>query len=71
MVFGYDANGNVTSVTPPGRPAHVFGFTPNDLMSSYTPPLLSTEAPTTYEYNLDKQPTVIHRPDGSDDQLHV
>jgi YD repeat-containing protein len=34
-------------------------------MSSYTPPLLSTEAPTTYEYNLDKQPTVIHRPDGS------
>jgi RHS repeat-associated protein len=65
VVFGYDANGNVTSVTPPGKPAHGFGFTPNDLMSSYTPPLLSTEAPTTYEYNLDKQPTVIHRPDGS------
>jgi RHS repeat-associated protein len=65
VVFGYDANGNITSVTPPGRPAHAFGFTPNDLMSSYTPPLLSTEVPTTYEYNLDKQPTHIHRPDGS------
>jgi RHS repeat-associated protein len=65
VVFGYDSNGNVTSVTPPGKPTHGFGFTPNDLMSSYTPPLLSTEAPTTYEYNLDKQPTVIHRPDGT------
>jgi RHS repeat-associated protein len=64
-VFAYDANGNVTSVTPPGKPAHAFGFTPNDLTSSYAPPLLSNEAPTTYEYNLDKQPTVIHRPDGS------
>jgi RHS repeat-associated protein len=63
--FGYDANGNVTSVTPPSRPAHAFSFTPNDLMSSYTPPVLSSEAPTTYEYNRDKQPTVIHRPDGS------
>jgi RHS repeat-associated protein len=65
VAFGYDANGNITSVTPPGRPAHAFGFTPNDLMSSYTPPPLSTEAPTTYEYNRDKQPTFVHRPDGS------
>ena len=64
VTFGYDANGNVNSVTPPGRPAHVFGFTPNDLMSGYTPPVLSTEASTTYEYNLDKQPTFVHRPDG-------
>jgi len=26
---------------------------------------LSTEVPTTYDYNRDKQPTVVHRPDGS------
>jgi RHS repeat-associated protein len=65
VVFSYDANGNVTSVTPPGRTAHGFGFDANDLMSSYAPPVLSTEVPTTYEYNLDKQPTVIHRPDGT------
>jgi YD repeat-containing protein len=65
VVFTYDADGNVTSVTSPGKPAHAFGFTPADLMSNYTPPVLSTEAPTTYEYNRDKQPTVIHRPDGS------
>jgi RHS repeat-associated protein len=63
--FSYDPNGNVTSVTPPGRPVHAFGFTPADLMSSYTPPVVSGAGATTYEYNLDKQPTVIHRPDGS------
>jgi RHS repeat-associated protein len=63
--FTYDANSNVTSVTPPSRPAHEFGFTTNDLMSSYTPPAVPGAGATTYEYNLDKQPTVIHRPDGS------
>jgi RHS repeat-associated protein len=65
VAFGYDANGNVTSVTPPGRLAHAFAFTSTDLMSSYTPPAVSGTGATTYEYNLDKQPTVIHRPDGS------
>jgi RHS repeat-associated protein len=63
--FSYDANGNVTSVTPPGRPEHDFGYTPADLMSSYTPPVVAGTGATTYEYNLDKQPTVVHRPDGS------
>ena len=65
VAFGYDPNGNVTSVTPPSRPTHTFGFTPADLMSSYTPPAVSGTGATTYEYDLDKQPTVIHRPDGS------
>jgi RHS repeat-associated protein len=65
VAFSYDANGNVASVTPPGRPEHGFGFTPVDLMSSYTPPTVVGTGATTYEYNLDKQPTVIHRPDGS------
>jgi RHS repeat-associated protein len=63
--FSYDANGNVTSVTPPSRPEHDFGYTPADLMSSYTPPVVAGTGATTYEYNLDKQPTVVHRPDGS------
>jgi RHS repeat-associated protein len=63
--FSYDANGNVTSVTPPGRPEHDFGYTPADLMSSYTPPAVAATGATTYEHNLDKQPTVVHRPDGS------
>jgi RHS repeat-associated core domain len=63
--FSYDANGNVTGVTPPSRPEHDFGYTPADLMSSYTSPAVAGTGATTYEYNLDKQPTVVHRPDGS------
>jgi len=63
--FGYDANGNLNGVTPSGRPVHAFGFTANDLMSSYTPPTVIGTGATTYEYNRDKQPTVIHRPDRS------
>jgi len=37
--FSYDANGNVTSVTPPGRPEHDFGYTTvgclSEIMCSY------------------------------------
>ncbi|HZP33677.1 MAG TPA: RHS repeat-associated core domain-containing protein [Candidatus Acidoferrales bacterium] len=36
--FGYDANGNVTAITPPGRPSHSFEFTPVNLISAYSPP---------------------------------
>ncbi len=62
--FLYDANGNVTSVTPPGRPAHGFGYTPVNLEASYTPPVLDAMSPTTTAYNVDRQPTLITRPDG-------
>ena len=62
--FNYDANGNVTSITPPGRPAHAFNYTPVDLEDEYTPPNIGlTEHRTFFEYNLDKQPTLITRPD--------
>jgi len=36
--FSYDANGNVTSLTRPSRPAHMFNYTPVDLESAYHPP---------------------------------
>jgi YD repeat-containing protein len=29
--YAYDAKGNLTSLTPPGRPAHSFSHTPVDL----------------------------------------
>jgi len=35
---GYDANSNVTSVTPPSRPSHVFAFTAADQEKDYIPP---------------------------------
>lgn len=38
---GYDANGNVTGVTPPNKPEHRFGYTPVDLAEQYIPPTIS------------------------------
>lgn len=34
----HDANGNVTGITPPGKPLHEFAYTPVDLESNYNPP---------------------------------
>lgn len=59
----YDANGNVTSVTPPGKSAHDFAYTPVDLTSTYTPPVVSGTGATTYAYDLDRNLTTITRPD--------
>jgi len=65
-----DANGNVTSIQPPGRSAHVFAYTAVDLEETYTPPLLPEGVtPTVYRYNLDRQLTAIERPDGRDVSL--
>ncbi|NIQ99729.1 MAG: hypothetical protein GTN78_05940, partial [Gemmatimonadales bacterium] len=36
--YAYDANGNLTALAPPGRPAHSFTYTPVDLQATYTPP---------------------------------
>ncbi len=64
--FGYDANGNVSAVTPPGRPAHTLSFTPVDLGLLYTPPTVPNAGTisTTYAYTLDRQLDLITRPDG-------
>ncbi|NIR29050.1 MAG: hypothetical protein GWN84_06985, partial [Gammaproteobacteria bacterium] len=36
--IGYDASGNVAGITPPGRPAHGFEYTPVDTEACYAPP---------------------------------
>ncbi|MFZ5503509.1 MAG: RHS repeat-associated core domain-containing protein [Pseudomonadota bacterium] len=63
---GYDANGNVTGVTPPNKPAHTFAYTAVDLAEQYTPPTINgiTTPQTQYAYNRDKQLTTLTRPDG-------
>lgn len=55
----------MTSVTPPGRPAHAFTPTPVDLLASYVPPTVPGSGSTTYAYNRDRQLTQIKRPGGS------
>jgi RHS repeat-associated protein len=64
--YRFDANGNVTSITPPSKPVHQFDYTPVDLQQQYTPPTVTgISAPQThYSYNLDKQLLQIRRPDG-------
>ncbi len=64
--FAWDGNSNLTSVTPPGQPAHGQSFTPVDLLSAYTPPSVpGVPVPSTlFAYNLDKQLTQTTRPDG-------
>lgn len=65
VLFGWDAKGNLTSLTPPGRPAHGFSYTPVDLTEEYAPPEVEQGPPeTAYEFDLDKKPTLITRPDG-------
>jgi RHS repeat-associated protein len=62
--MGYDANGNTISVTPPGRPMHVFAFTSGDLESDYIPPDVGQPRTTHTDYNLDRQVSKVSRPDG-------
>jgi RHS repeat-associated protein len=62
--YAYDANGNLTSLTPPERPGHVFRYDKVDQTSAYEPPPVAGTGNTIYEYNLDKDLTKITRPDG-------
>lgn len=68
--YAYDGNGNVTSITPPGRPVHAFQYTPVDLEADYNPPDAGfSPRNTQYAYNLDRQLTTVTRPDGQTIQL--
>lgn len=62
----YDANGNVKTYTPPGRPAHVYEHGARDLPASYTPPPLLDGIPRSeqYFYDADGRPTETILPDG-------
>ncbi|MCL6592128.1 MAG: hypothetical protein K6U80_19545 [Firmicutes bacterium] len=64
--YTYDAHGNVTSITPPGRPPHTFTYTPVDLEETYNPPPVAGGGTnqTCYDYNLNRQLVQITRPDG-------
>ena len=64
--FGWDGNGNLTSVTPPGQPAHGQSYSPVDLLASYDPPVVpGVPTPSTlFAYDLDRMLTQTTRPDG-------
>jgi RHS repeat-associated protein len=65
LTLDFDPSGNPIAITPPGRPVHTFGYTPDNLVQSYTPPDLGSGSnTTTFGYNPDRQLAQITRPDG-------
>ncbi len=52
VLLGWDANDNLTSVTPPARPEHAFTYQRTDLPVRYSPPALSS-GPTDMSYGYD------------------
>lgn len=64
--YGYDANGNRTSLTPPSQPQHQFTYTPVNLEADYIPPDVGAGQNLTHAtYNLDQQLEDLTLPDGS------
>jgi RHS repeat-associated protein len=53
--FTWDPNGNLASITPPGKPAHAMTYTAVNLLGSYEPPPAGLPAASTaYTYDLDR-----------------
>jgi YD repeat-containing protein len=67
IVYGYDANGNLTSLVPPGRPAHTFAYNAVGLDSIYDPPDVAglSEDRTFYRYKTNRELIEILRPDSA------
>jgi RHS repeat-associated protein len=64
--LSYDANGNVISITPPGRPSHAFTYSAIDLEEAYLPPEVDAGPRLTRStYNVDHQLVQMARPDGT------
>ena len=59
------ANGNVTGITPPGKPEHAFGYNDVELLYHYFPPELAgvPRVDTFYYYDRDRNLTMVSRPD--------
>jgi RHS repeat-associated protein len=65
LLSGYDNNGNLTSLTPPGQAAHSFSYTSGNQTGSYAPPQVDAGGNNTgYAYTKDRQVHTVTLPDG-------
>lgn len=64
--YGYDLNGNLARITPPGRAEHEHQFNGNGAITSYIPPLITgvSNVATSYSYDNDRNLIQVARPDG-------
>ena len=68
--FTVDPENHLTSVSPPGRPAHQFGYNAVGLLTSYTPPTVGgLDASVHYTYDADRHLISVSLPDGQDTVL--
>ncbi len=58
---GYDDNGNLIDLAPPGQPSHAFTYDDVDLPDTYQAPGNPAED---LDFNLDRQPITLTRPSG-------
>jgi RHS repeat-associated protein len=66
MAADYFAGGNLRSITPPGKPAHVFAYTSMDELQSITPPsVLGDTSSTQMSYSTDGELDLTVTPEGS------
>lgn len=66
ILYDYDNKGNLTGITPPGKPVHGFSYTSDDQENIYTPPNLPgvVNPVTDSDYSIDQDLERITRPDG-------
>jgi len=64
--YRYDKNGNMTSLQPPGRPAHLFRYTTSNLLATHEAPDVG-QGPTVtvMEYDADNKVVRVVRADSS------
>jgi RHS repeat-associated protein len=63
--FQSDAEFHVTSVTPPGRPAHQFDYNAVGMATNYVPPVVNgLNESVGYQYDADRALTRVSLPDG-------
>jgi RHS repeat-associated protein len=66
VLIGSDASSNLRSVTPPGRPVHQLTYDKIDALATYTPPDVGEgKQLTQFKNNVDWQPQLVTRADGS------
>ena len=62
--FEFDAEANLTAVTPPGRPKHQFRYDEVGSLLQYSPPLVNTDDTVRFAYDANRNVTNMVLPDG-------